>query len=200
MRRRVTVLAAVCVLFPAANARADWLLTPFIGTTFAVDTTFLTPDPRAPSNKQWMFGGSGAWLSDQVFGVEADLGLSPGFFEADNAENLVTSSHVTTLSANVLAAAPLAVTRDSLRPYLLAGLGLVHVTLQDQICLAGCPSSNLLGLQLGGGALGFISDRTGLRFDLRYVRTLSRATDEITRERRSKLSFWRATVGVTLRY
>jgi hypothetical protein len=58
---------------------------------------------------------------------------------------------------------------------------------------------NWVGLQLGAGAIGFINDRTGIRFDLRNSRSLSRDTT-LLGERKSKLSFWRATVGVTLRY
>ena len=36
------------------------------------------------------------------------------------------SSRVTTLSGNVMVAAPLAITRESLRPYVVAGLGLTQ--------------------------------------------------------------------------
>jgi hypothetical protein len=39
-----------------------------------------------------------------------------------------------------------------------------------------------------------------MRFDLRHIRSLARATDPATGERGAKLSFWRATVGVTFRY
>jgi hypothetical protein len=54
-------------------------------------------------------------------------------------------------------------------------------------------------MQLGGGATGLLSERAGVRFDLRHIRTLSR-TDTILGDRATKLSFWRATVGVLLRY
>jgi hypothetical protein len=86
-----------------------------------------------------------------------------------------------------------------LRPYILGGLGLVHVSVQEPVGLF-IQTDNSLGLQLGGGALGFITNRTGVRFDLRNVRSLERTTDVITLERESKLSFWRATIGVTIRY
>jgi hypothetical protein len=56
-----------------------------------------------------------------------------------------------------------------------------------------------LGLQLGAGAIGLITNRAGVRFDLRHARALSRGTT-LRGEQTSKLSFWRATVGVTLRY
>ena len=71
------------------------------------------------------------------------------------------------------------------------------MTLEDQIRLVASDGS--LGLQLGGGAIGFVTDRAALRFDLRSVRTLSRAID-LVGESKSKLSFWRASVGVAIRY
>jgi hypothetical protein len=183
---------------PTSKARADWLFTPFIGTTFGTETGFLDLDVGAAASRHWMFGGNVGWLSDNVFGVEADLGFVPGFFQSETF-NLITSSRVTTLFGNVIAAVPITVSRESLRPYILGGLGLVHVSVQEPVGLF-IQTDNSLGLQLGGGALGFITNRTGVRFDLRNVRSLERTTDVITLERESKLSFWRATIGVTIRY
>ena len=60
-------------------------------------------------------------------------------------------------------------------------------------------SGDWLGLQVGAGAIGLISERAGVRFDLRHFRALSRDTT-LRGERASKLSFWRASVGFTLRY
>ena len=201
MRRRITLVAVVWAFAASAGeARADWLLNPFIGTTFGIETAFITPDPDAPTARHWTFGGSGAWLSDHIFGVEAELAFAPGFFEAENAANLVTSSGVTTLFGNVILALPLSITRDSLRPYAVGGLGLVQVNFEDWVGLVDVESDSSLGLQVGGGALGLITNRTGVRFDLRHVRSLARTTDELTLERRSQLGFWRASIGVIVRY
>jgi opacity protein-like surface antigen len=123
--------------------------------------------------------------------------MVPGFFQNDTGVELVLSSRVTTLSGNVLAALPLSVTRESLRPYITGGLGLLRATAEDRINLN--ESNNLLALQLGGGAIGLVSNRAGVRFDLRHMRALSRDLT-LRGERTSKLSFWRFTVGVTLRY
>ena len=195
--RRALVITFVLICVPSARAQADFLVTPFVGTTFGVSTTLLDLDVGATSEKHWLFGGSAAWLSDQVFGVEADFATVPGFFESDSGTGLVVSSRVTTLTGNVIAALPLSVTRESLRPYLTGGVGLVRASVEDLIGLN--ESDSWLGLQLGAGAIGFISNRTGVRFDLRNTRTFSR-DNTLRGERTSKLSFWRATVGVTLRY
>ena len=183
------------MLVPAASARADWLITPFIGTTFGISTAFLD-FADAASTEHLMWGVSGTWLTDSIFGFEGEYAHAPRFFEEENSE-LVIESQVTTLSGHFILAAPLAVTGDSLRPFVLAGLGLVHSNIQPTLDVG--VNDNSLGLQLGAGAIGFVSNRAALRFDLRHVRTLSRATT-IVAEREAKLSFWRAAIGVAIRY
>lgn len=182
----------------ACDVRADWLLTPFLGSSFGAQSTQFLFDPSAERAKHWVFGGSAAWLSDNVLGVEADLAFIPGIFIGDNTNNLVTSNNAITLTGNVILAVPLTVTRESLRPYLVGGVGLMHAVLDDQICLL-CVSLNEAALQVGGGAIGLLSDRGGVRFDLRQIRTLRRE-ETLLGDRRAKLSFWRATVGAVIRY
>ena len=196
--RRVTAIAfALCLCALPADARADWLVTPFLGTTFGAETTLLDFG-GGTRVKHWTFGASGAILTDQIFGLEADLAWAPGFFEGEDPQDLVSGSRLTTLFGNVVAAVPLAVSRESLRPYLVGGLGLVHINPNDVVDLA--EGRNSLGLQMGGGALGLITDRTGVRFDLRQIRTMGRARNDLTGVAGTKVSFWRATVGVILRY
>lgn len=198
---RMLLLVLGGTLVPATAARADWLITPWIGTTFAIDTTYLTLEIGRRDRRYAVFGVAGGWLSNQIFGVEGELVLSPGFFEVDESgnplEGLLLESNLVALFGNVIAATPVAITGDSLRPYLVGGLGWVRVTQHDQLRLL--PSDQSPGLQLGGGAIGFISNRAALRFDLRNVRTLRRGT-AITGERDWKLSFWRASIGVAFRY
>lgn len=192
------VLATVGAPVPAA---ADTLVTPFVGFTFSGRTAFLVLDPELTPEaipKNVVFGGTWTWLSDRVLGAEGEFGLAPGFFEARNVPNLVTGSHVLTVFGSVMTALPVSVTREGLRPYLTGGVGLVRVEVEDLVGLG--TSDNSPGLQLGGGAIGFVTTRTGLRFDVRHIRSLDRTTDALTLERRSKLSFWRASIGVAVRY
>ena len=198
---RAGLLAAFVSI--TSDARADWLLSPFIGTTFAGESTSsfipFASAQEAVGAKHWLFGGSAGWLSDQVLGVEADFAFVPGIFQNDDPFNLVLASSALTVSGNVIVAVPLTVTRESLRPYVIGGLGLLHATAEDLECLLLCEPLDELALQLGGGAIGMVSDRAGVRFDLRHARTLRRE-DTLTGDRRAKLSFWRATVGVVIRY
>jgi hypothetical protein len=192
------VLATVCA--STTDARADWLFTPFLGGTFASGTTFFIPELRGDLPKHVILGGSGAWLTrDRILGGEADFSYAPHFFETNDPNGLVFSSSVATFTINLIAAAPLSLTRESLRPYLVGGAGVIHAGIED---LPGffTVHDSLAGMTLGGGVIGFVSQRTGLRFDLRKFRSFSRSADQVTLVRGDRLSFWRATVGVTLRY
>ena len=111
----IAALVALFVGAPSTEARADWLLTPFVGTTFGAETTVFDPGGGADV-KHWTFGINAAFLSDQIFGVETELAWVPGFFEGEDQQDLVLESRVTTLFGNVIVAVPLAVTRESLRP------------------------------------------------------------------------------------
>jgi hypothetical protein len=182
----------------ASNARADWLITPFIGSTFGADSAYPGISSDTTTAKHLTFGASAGWLSGEIFGAEADLAFVPRIFQSRSATNVVTSSRATTLFGNVVAAVPVRVTRESLRPYVLGGVGLVHLHIQDAVGFVD-PNESSLGLQVGGGAIGFLSERAGVRFDLRHVRTLSRTTNA-RGERQSKLEFWRAAIGVVVRY
>ena len=108
------------------------------------------------------------------------------------------SSRVTTVTGNVILAVPLAVTRESLRPYLVGGLGLMQARASDAAGLFPL-DENFLAVDFGGGAIGFVTDRTGLRFDVRHIKAASGADGPFARPGVSRLSFWRATVGIVLR-
>ena len=191
-------LALGLLLFAGTGrAHADWLITPFFGGTFAGETTFVDFEQGASAGHV-VLGGSGAWLTHMGIGVETDFAYALGFFERDNPAGVVVSSNVTTLTGSVILAAPLSLTRESLRPYFVGGLGLIHAHAEDILGVEPV-NANVLGMNLGAGAIGFVNNRAGLRFDIRNFRTLQNG-EAITGIRSTRLSFWRATVGVTIRY
>jgi hypothetical protein len=180
-----------------STAAADWLFTPFIGSSFAPETTFLIFEEGA--GRKLTLGGSVALLTDGVFGLEADFAHTPGFFEGDDPLGLVLTSRVTTLTGSVMLAVPLSITRESLRPYVVGGLGLLQARSKHAAGLFPV-DKNLLGVDIGAGAIGMVTLRTGLRFDVRYVKAASGADGPFARPGLSRLSFWRGTAGVVLRY
>lgn len=196
-RLRFSTLLLLLIIIVPVEARADWLIIPFFGGTFSGGTTLIDPEQGARS-KQLIFGGSGAWLTSGLFGVEGDFGYAPRYFERDNLAGTVVRSQLSTLVGNVILTVPLAVTRESLRPYLVGGLGLMHAGIEDSV--GPLVDQNLLALDIGGGAIGFVSTRTGVRFDVRHVRSVRGDSESLTGVNRARLSFWRATIGVVVRY
>jgi len=196
---RVLIVLALLAFAPA-DASADWLITPFIGTAFGGETTLQVLSPgRLP--KKITFGISGALLSDGILGIEAGVGHVPGLFSGEDPQGLfkTSSSRVTTVDGSIIVAAPLSVTRESLRPYLIGGLGLMQARSDDAKSIFPI-DQDFLGVNLGGGAIGLLTPRTGVRFELRHFKAASGADGPLAREGLSRLSFWRASVGVTLHY
>lgn len=203
MTRRLFVLLCIAWL-QAASASADWLFTPFIGYKFGGTSrptnVFVDLEPSEGARKVTL-GGSVAILSDEILGIEADFSFIPGYFQGDTVEATVSSSAVTTFTGNIIVAVPLAVTQYSLRPYLIGGLGLIRAAsdpipeLQSVFAFR----ENLFGLNVGGGAIGSLTNRTSLRFELRHFTNLG-GEENVVGFGRQRLSFWRATVGVAFVY
>jgi opacity protein-like surface antigen len=201
---RLAVLPVLLVIALPSTAAADWLITPYLGMAFARESTFLalgegTLTSGEGPGRKWTVGGSVALIGDAWLGVEADVSHTPGFFTEDDSLLLVLTSRVTTVSGSVIVAAPVAVTRESLRPYLVGGLGLLQARSKHAGDLLPV-DRNVVGLNLGAGAIGMVTDRTGLRFEFRYVKAITGEDGPFARPGISRLSFWRATTGVTLRY
>lgn len=188
------------LLAPAtAHAQADFLVIPFIGAKFAGHTSiFDSANPLQPGGgTKTTFGASAAILSDGLIGVEGDFEHIPHFFER-GLRGLIVQSNVTTLTGNLLLAVPKRITRESLRPYIVSGVGLLHVQQQTQGNVFDT-NSNLVGFDIGGGAIGFLSPRAGVRFELRHFKNISK-DDEAVALGSTRLSFWRITAGLVLRY
>lgn len=191
------ILVLLLVLSPSV-ASADWLFIPFIGGTFAGSTPL--PDfEGGASSAQAVYGGSAGWWSQGIIGFETEFAYAPRFFETNN--RFFTDSNVITWGGNVVATLPLGLTRESLRPYLVGGLSWMHTSLDEgaEIFPDIFAARNSLALNLGGGAIGFITPDVGVRFDVRHFRSFEHGANPVTLENQSLLSFWRASVGVVIR-
>jgi hypothetical protein len=193
-RRRI-VAAVVLTLVVAAPAQADFFLTPFAALKFAGDASFVDLESGA-SNAKFALGGMAGFLSDGLFGVEADLTYVPRFFERSTG-SLVARSHVLTFMGNVMVAAPRSVTQYSLRPFVSGGAGLMSISIDD-VANAIPVDSNLFGINVGGGAMGPLNNSLDVRFELRWFKTVT-SGDAMPLLPRPALSFWRAAVGLTIR-
>jgi hypothetical protein len=183
------------LLVAASPAHADFFITPFAAIKFAGDASIVDLESGA-SNTKFALGGMVGWLTDGLFGVEADLTYVPRFFERSTG-SLVARSHVFTLMGNVMVAAPLSVTQYSLRPFVSGGGGLMHINIDD-VANAIPVDSNLFGINVGGGATGPLTNSLDVRFELRWFKSVT-AGDATPLLPRSALSVWRAAVGLTIR-
>jgi hypothetical protein len=188
-------MAVWCVPAPSA---ADWLIAPFVGVVFAGNTNIVEVEIAAGKAKT-TYGGSVALLGEGILGVEGEFAWTPGFYEGDVTPQLVSRSRVTTLMGNVIIALPESVTGFSPRPFVSGGLGLMRSTLEDVLDLFS-HTDHLLALDVGGGFLGFFSPRVGVRGDLRYFKSISTGDEQTPAFGATRLSYWRLSAGVVLRY
>ena len=163
---RLLALCCIFLLAPARNAAAEWHITPMVGLTMLGSTTLTDPE-LATDKRHWNLGGSVSLLGSGILGAEVMTIWTPGFFERDDLD-IVLNSRTVSLMANVVITAPQRWTEYSLRPYVSGGLGLIHVVKTDNPEGLFPVNLNLAGFNVGGGAVGFLTQRTGLRFDFRY--------------------------------
>ena len=197
-RLLTAALVGWMTFLPAAPASADIFVSPFLGLKFKGGTNELDFNNAVGARDTKMaVGVSGVVVMDKGLGIELEVAHQPRFFER-TANNLVTRSGVTTIGGNVMLAVPISITRESLRPYAVGGLGWMHASANNGIDFLEF-SNDFLGLSLGVGAVGFIGDVTGLRFDLRYLKSISSNDTSNLSGDIARISFWRATVGVVFR-
>jgi hypothetical protein len=178
-------------------AAAEWQIKPFAGVTFGGSTSFVDLE-KAAGTANVVWGVSGA-LIGEVLGVEGDFAHAPGFFESGN-QAAVTTSSVTTWTGNIMFAMPRSMFRYTLRPYVLAGIGIIHAHEEHQFGTLPV-ASTLPALDVGGGATGFVTDRFGWSWELRHFRSFKgRQQFNGVSFNDEQLSFWRASMSAVIRY
>jgi outer membrane protein with beta-barrel domain len=199
--RSVRALGALTVGFALATASpafAEWQFVPLVGLTFHANTN-AAPVDQVPIGTHPNFGGAVSLLGGGILGVEGIGVFTPNFKGDDPTLNQVLqSSRTLAVMGNVVLTTPRKWTEYSLRPYFSGGLGVMRlsvVTVQNALQ----STTNTAGLDLGGGAIGFFTKHTGVRFDLRYYRRLNPGNPQLTTTDEPQLSFWVASVGVVFR-
>jgi len=175
---------------------ADRQLRPFVGATFGGATTFVDLEDAAGNAN--LAVGVGAMFLGEVLGAEAEVADAPGFFEAG--KNLVRSSRVTTITGNVVVAAPHRLTEYVLRPYFVGGAGLMRVKMTT---LFGVFDTSTIKpeFDVGVGVVGFLTNKVGVCWDLRRFQSVGGGSGETGLSfGNERLSFWRATMAVAIRY
>ena len=199
---RVVSACLIALAFLPAPAAAEWHFVPMIGVAFK-GATNINDTEIAADKAHMQLGGSISLLGDGIVGVEAFSTWIPGFFEEGNQE-LVESSRAATLMGNLVLTTPKKWTEYGLRPYVSGGFGLVHATNTQfpRFGIEPLPPArvNSGGYNLGVGAIGFFSERTGVRFDFRYHSTLRRNFDGTAfKSDTAYLRYTTLSVGVVFR-
>ena len=188
--RRVVVLATVVAalsipsISAAQSPSSGWFASPFVSASFGGDTTETAP----------FYGASAGWMGGRV-GLEGEVANAPDFFEPTG---FLTERRVMTVMGNALYRFW---TGGGAQVYAAGGAGLVRPHLAEAGDLA-VVEVNKFGFNLGGGIIGHFSDHTGMRGDVRYVRTAGTSdTDansfglDLTR-----FEFWRASAGLVVTF
>jgi hypothetical protein len=207
---RGLALPALLILTVPLVARAEWQFTPFIGYTFKASTTIvdfdLDEDQVATDDTRVNFGGAIRLIGEWPIGLEAYYVHTLGFFDTQTFNiNLprIIESRTYAVMGNVVLTTPLSWNRYGLRPSLSGGIGLMHASASDQLQIAPY-RLDLLGMNIGGGAVGFLSDHVGVRFDLRYFKNIKGVPLEeldpiITVGQPVRLRYWTLDFGVVFK-
>lgn len=197
MKRLILSVATAAICLTPSTASADWILTPFIGASFAAGTDVDDAEfDTLIDGSKMTYGGTFTYLGGGVLGFEVDFGYSPEFFEGDDDDlDFIDSSNYSSLMANVVLSAP----AGAFRPYATAGVGLINTSIDDVDDIFEL-DRNALGFNAGGGIMAFFTDRVGMRGDVRYFRQMSEADDDEIDFDLGAFRFWRGTVGLSFRF
>ena len=187
----VAVVASIMLMGGRATA-SDRQIRPFVGATFAGQTPFV--DIEIAAGKTHPTIGVGAVFLGELFGADIDVADVPGFLEENH--QLVKHSRVTTLTGNVVVAAPRRLTEYAIRPYFVVGGGLIRTSSTTSFGVFDV-STVKPAFDVGVGALAFVTNRAGVGGDLRRFQSFH---DEPSGGLADHLSFWRATLAVVIRY
>jgi hypothetical protein len=213
---RVLAFCGLVAVLTPVSAEAEWQFAPFVGFTFKgdsnlVESTLVPVDaPLGINQRHWNLGGAVRLVGPGPLGVEALVLVIPGIFEPaetsplepQDTESTPPSSYGFSLMGNVVLTTPRSWNEYGLRPFVSGGLGLLRAVNDDETLPV---RANILGYNVGGGAVGFLTDRIGLRFDLRYFRHVppgKEPTDDtpIITGDHVRLHYWTGTIGVVIRY
>jgi len=191
-RFAAAALLAAFLVLPAAPARADIVLTPYVGSLFGGDL----------SGNTAAFGGSAAFMGGGIFGAEFGFNYAPEFVKASvNNDDIAQMS----LMGNLIVGIPIGDSDQPghLRPYVTGGAGLFRVS-SSESQFFNRVSSNDFALNFGGGVMAFFNEHVGIRTDVRYFRTLTDSDSESGIDdinfNLGDLNFWKWDVGAAFKF
>ena len=211
--KNTILVTALLAVFTASPARADWLLTPYIGGVFGgASNQFTFTDADDEFEQRMNVGLTFGYYTRGIVGFEVDYGVAPNFFQftggTNNFDLFDLDSSVQTLMGNVVLALPFGGSDGPFRPYLTGGLGTIRTQLRSETDVFDDITSEDAGYNFGAGAHLLAGGRVGIRADVRYFRGFEAIDDEDPVDNplfdqpfaQEVFNFWRGTIGVTFRF
>ena len=192
------LFAAALVVVSPLTAHAELFFTPFAGVKFGGSTSIVDLE-FAAAKKKFSMGAAVLAVDDGILGYELSFGYLPGYFEADDAPLplVKTGSFVVDLIGSALLSLPPSFTGGGLRPYAALGAGLVHAQAADLFDTFQVRRTVPVA-SVGGGATGLLTNSVGVRFDYRYIRSLTTDDGSLAHVGR-RIGYSRITIGLFLR-
>jgi hypothetical protein len=192
LRFAVVTVLAMFLLVPAAPARADVVLTPYIGSLFGGDL----------SGNRTAYGATASFMGGGAFGAEFGFNYAPKFVGATVSNEDVAQM---SLMGNLIVGIPIGSSDAAghVRPYVTGGGGLFRLTSNESQFFDSINSNNF-AVNFGGGVMAFFNEHVGIRGDVRYFRTLtdsdpSSGVDDLN-FRLGDLNFWKWDVGAAFKF
>jgi len=189
LRLAITTAAAFFLVMSAAPARADIVLTPYVGSLFGGDL----PDGKTS------YGATAAFMGHNIFGAEVGFNWTPKFVPGTATHDDVAQA---SLMGNLIVGIPIGDSDQAghIRPYVTGGAGLFRATAKQGDFLDRI-NSNDFAVNFGGGVMAFFSEHVGVRGDIRYFRTLTNedAGNGLDFEL-GDLNFWKWDIGAAFRF
>ena len=189
---------------------SHWVAAGFLGSTFNTSS-----DNAAIDNSDGLVGVGGqiAYLWRGVLGGEFLADFAPSM-EFDNSRlSADRNVNINSYMANAIGTYPLGA-EGQFQPYASGGFGRIAVA-GDVFNVIGDPNSGTdrvrqgrTGVNVGGGLMAFASPNIGIRTDVRYYRASDNNSvdlddplaDELGDSVLSGLKYWRANIGMALRW
>ncbi len=199
--------AAVPAAAPAelyGPTQSHWVVSGFVGGNFGHSTT----DPSVD------FGGQLAYLWHGIVGAEALADFAPSFKLDDLA--LAENPNANSYMGNAIVALPVGA-EGQFQPYVSGGVGGMQLQTKALNAFLPHPSGTVptgtsngdqvkFGSNIGAGVMGF-AGMLGFRADVRYYKanttsnfSSTSAVGQFTEGLLSGLSYWRANIGLAVRW
>ena len=187
----IATLLALTTLAVPARAHADGFISPLIGFNFGGDASC-----QAASNcedKRLNFGvGLGAM--NAVLGFEEEFAYARDFFGIRPG---VQNASVLTLMSNFMLVPKI----GPVRPYVLAGVGLIKTHTEFTLTSLTSTDNNNFGWDVGGGLMVTIVPHVALRGDIRYFHAFQDLGNiPVIPVANQKLDFGRAAAAVVFTF